>query len=180
VLESRWVTDEPKTPSKNLAQPVILLQSAPDFDKISSFITIKIPKSSRDIFNLYQMLCVADKSFGKPVGRLAFRKLAKAFVSNAELTESRFRCEALSKSLRKARPKKRKAIETGVQDAFVQMMDVRKVKVLMGAIPDTPTPLPVAEGVEDKGDESSIIEDEIVVREFFSDSESGSNYSTDR
>jgi hypothetical protein len=57
---------------------------------------------------------------------------------------------------------------------------VRKVKVSMGAIPDTPTPVPVAEGVEDEGDESSIIEDEIVVREFFSDSESGSNYSIDR
>jgi hypothetical protein len=124
---------------------------------------------------------MADESFGKPVGRLAFRKLAKAFdLSNVELTESRFRCEALSESLKKACPKKRKAIEIRVQDAFVQMMDVRKVKVSMGAIPDTPTPVPVAKGVENEGDESSIIEDEIVVREFFSDSESGSNYSTDR
>jgi hypothetical protein len=175
------VTNEPKTPSKNLAQPVILLQPAPDFDEISSSITIKTPKSSRDIFNLYQTLYVADESFGKPVGRLAFRKLAKAFdLSNAELTESRFRCEALSESLRKARPKKRKAIEMGVQDAFVQMMNVRKMKVLMGTIPDTPTPVPMAEGVEDKGDESSIIENEIVVWDFFSDSESGSNYLTDR
>jgi hypothetical protein len=130
---------------------------------------------------LYQTLCEADESFEKPVGRLAFRKLAKAFdLSNAELMESRFRCEVLSESLKKARPKKRKAIEMGVQDAFVQMMDVRKVKVSMGAIPDTPTPAPVAEGVEDEGDESSIIEDETVVREFSSDSESGSNYSTDR
>jgi hypothetical protein len=79
--------------------------------------------------------------------RLAFRKLAKAFeLSNAELTESRFRCEALSESLKKARTKKRKAIEMGVQNVFMQMMDVRKVKVSMGAIPDTPTPVPVAEG----------------------------------
>jgi hypothetical protein len=62
----------------------------------------------------------------------------------------------------------------------VQMMDVRKVKVSMGAILDTPISVPVAEGVEDEGDELSIIEDEIVVREFFSDSEFGSNYSTDR
>jgi hypothetical protein len=53
VLKNRWMTDEPKTPSKNLAQPVILLQPAPDFDKISNSITIKTPKSSRDIFNLY-------------------------------------------------------------------------------------------------------------------------------
>jgi hypothetical protein len=127
---------------------------------------------------LYQTLCVADESFGKPVGRLAFRKLAKAFdLSNAKLTESRFRCEALSESLKKARQKKRKAIEIGVQDAFVRMMDVRKVKVSMGAIPDIPTPVPVTEGVEDEGDEASIIENEILVREFSSDSESGSNYS---
>jgi hypothetical protein len=124
---------------------------------------------------------MADKSFGKPVGRLAFRKLAKAFdLSNAELTESRFRCEALSEFFKKARPKKRKAIEIGVQDAFVQMMDVRKVKVLMGAIPDTPIPVLAAKGMENEGDESFIIEDKIVVREFFSDSESGSNYLTDR
>jgi hypothetical protein len=124
---------------------------------------------------------VADKSFGKPVGRLAFRKLAKAFdLSNAELTESRFRCKALSESLKKACPKKRKAIEMGVQDAFLQIMDVRKVKVSMGAIPDTPTSVPMAEGVEDEGDESSIIEDEITVQDFFSDSESGNNYSTNR
>jgi hypothetical protein len=175
------VTGELKTFSITLAQPVILLQFAPDFDEISSSITITTPKSSRDIFNLYQTLCMADESFGKPVGRLAFRKLAKAFdLSNAELTESRFRCEALSESLRKARPKKRKAIEMGVQDAFVQMMDVRKVKVSMGAILDTPTLVPVAEGVEDEGDESSIIEDEILIQEFSSDSKSGSNYSTDR
>jgi hypothetical protein len=101
---------------------------------------------------------MVDESFGKPVGRLAFRKLAKAFdLLNAELTESRFWCKALSESLKKARLKKRKAIEIGVQDAFVQMMDVRKVKVSMGAIPDTPTPVLVAEGVEDEGDESSII-----------------------
>jgi hypothetical protein len=175
------VTDEPKTSSKTLAQPVILLQPAPDFDEISSFITIITPKSSRNIFNLYQTLYMADESFGKPVGRLAFRKLAKAFdLSNAELTESRFRCEALSEFLKKARPKKRKAIEMGFQDAFVQMMDVRKVKVLMEAIPDTPIPVPVAEGVENENDESFIIENEIVVREFSSDSEFGNNYSTDR
>jgi hypothetical protein len=127
---------------------------------------------------LYQLLFVADKSFGKPAGRLAFRKLAKAFdLSNAELTESRFRCEALSGSLKKSRPKKRKAVEIGVQDAFVQMMDVRKVKISMGAIPDTPTPVPVAEEVEDGSGALSIIEEEIVVGELFSDSESGSNYS---
>jgi hypothetical protein len=68
----------------------------------------------------------------------------------------------------------------GVQDAFVQMMDVRKVKVSIGAIPDTPTPVPMAEGVKDEGNKSSIIENEIIIREFFSDSESGSNYSTNR
>jgi hypothetical protein len=112
--------------------------------------------------------------------RLSFRKLAKAFdLSNAELTESRFRCKTLSESFKKARPKKRKAVEIGVQDAFVEMVDVRKVKVSMGAIPDTPTPVPVAEEVEDGSDASSIIEKEIVVGELFSDSESGSNYSTE-
>jgi hypothetical protein len=181
MLESRWMTDEPKTPLKTLAQPVILLQPAPDFNEISSSITIITPKSSRDIFNLYQTLCVADKSFGKPVGRLAFRKLAKAFdLWNAELTESRFRCKAFSESLKKARPKKRKATKMEIQDAFMQRMDVRKIKVSMGAIPDTLTPVPVAEGVKDEGDESFIIENETVVRELFSDSESGSNCLIDR
>jgi hypothetical protein len=181
ALENRWMTNEPKTSSKTLAQPVILLQPAPDFNEISSFIIITTFKGFRDIFNLYQTLYITNESFGKPVGRLAFRKLAKAFdLLNAELTESRFRCEALSEYLKKARSKKRKAIKMGVQDAFVQIMDVRKVKVSMGAIPGTFTPVPVAEGMEDEGDKSSIIENEIVVREFFSDSEFGSNYSIDR
>jgi hypothetical protein len=124
---------------------------------------------------------VADESFEKPVGRLAFRKLGKAFnLSNAELTESRFRREALSESLKRARLKKHKIIKMGVQDAFMQMIDVRKMKVPMGAIPDTLTPVLMAERVEDKGDKSSIIENEIIVREFFSDSESGSNYLINR
>jgi hypothetical protein len=57
---------------------------------------------------------------------------------------------------------------------------VRNMKVSIGAVPDTPTPVPMAEKMEDEDNESSIIEDEIVVREFFSDSESGSNYSTNR
>jgi hypothetical protein len=175
------MTDEPQTPSKTLAQPVILLQSAPDFDKISNSIVITTFKNSLNIFNLYQMLYIADESFRKPVGRLVFQKLAKAFdLSNEELTESRFRCKALSESLKKARPKKRKAIKMGVQDAFVQMMDVRKMKVSMGAIPNTPTPIPMAKGVENKGDESSIIENKIIIREFSSDSESDNNYSTGR
>jgi hypothetical protein len=37
----------------------------------------------------------------------------------------------------------------------------------------------VAEEVEDGSDASSIIEEEIVVGELYSDSESGSNYSTE-
>jgi hypothetical protein len=84
VLESHWVTGEPRTPVKKQAQPIIPIQPPPEFDEISSPITIT-----------------------------------------------------------------------------------------------TPTPVPVAEEVEDGSDASSIIGEEIVVGELFSDSESRSNYSTE-
>jgi hypothetical protein len=60
------------------------------------------------------------------------------------------------------------------------MMNMRKVKASMGAIPDTSTPVPVAEGVENDSGKSSITKDEMVIRELFSDFEFGSNYSTNR
>jgi hypothetical protein len=56
-------------------------------------------------------------------------------------------------------------------------MDVRKVKVSMGMLSSTPSPLPAEEPVENDDNASSIIEEEIVVKELMSDTESGSNYS---
>jgi hypothetical protein len=86
--------------------------------------------------------------------------------------------ESLSDSLKKARPKKHKAIEMEVQGTFVQMMDVRRVKISIGVQLEPPSPVPVEESVEDER-ESSTAEDEIVVGELLSDTESGSNYSDD-
>jgi hypothetical protein len=64
-----------------------------------------------------------------------------------------------------------------VQGTFVQMMDVRKVKISMGVQLEPPSPVPVEELVKEDERESSTAEDEIVVGELLSDTESGSNYS---
>jgi hypothetical protein len=59
----------------------------------------------------------------------------------------------------------------------MQLMDVRRIKVAMGAVPDTSTPVTDENFVNNVGKESSEIGDEIIVREAYSDSEFGSNYS---
>jgi hypothetical protein len=64
-----------------------------------------------------------------------------------------------------------------VQNGLVQLMDVRRIKIAMEAIPDTPTPITDEILVNNVGDESSEMEDEIIVREAYSDSKFGSNYS---
>jgi hypothetical protein len=64
-----------------------------------------------------------------------------------------------------------------VQNGFVQLMDVRRVKVAMGAISNTPTPITNEILVNNVEDEFSEVEDEIIVREAYSDSEFGSNHS---
>jgi hypothetical protein len=98
-------------------------------------------------------------------------------IGNAELAESRSQCATLTKSLKKARPKKRKAVKMEVQDGFVQLMDVRRVKIAMGAIPNTPTSVTDEILVNNVENESSEVENEIIIRKSYSNSEFGSNYS---
>jgi hypothetical protein len=59
------------------------------------------------------------------------------------------------------------------------MMDVRRVKISMRVQLEPPSPVPVEELVKEDERESSTAEDEIVVGELLSDTESGSNYSDD-
>jgi hypothetical protein len=178
VLQSHWVTGEPRTSVSSGPKPVIPVQSTPQFDEITFLLLIKTPKSSRDLLKLEQQLCGVDKLFATFTIRLLFRKVGKALdIRNAELAESRSQCATLIESLKRARSKKRKAIEMEVQDGFVQLMDVRRVKVAMGAVPDTPTPVIDENFVNNVGEESSEVGDEIIVREAYSDSEFGSNYS---
>jgi hypothetical protein len=56
-------------------------------------------------------------------------------------------------------------------------MDVRRVKVAMGAVSDTLTPVTDENFVNNVEKESNEVENEIIVREAYSDSEFGSNYS---
>jgi hypothetical protein len=64
-----------------------------------------------------------------------------------------------------------------VQNGFVQLMDVRRVKVAMGAVPDIPTPVTDENFVNNVGEEFNEVGNEIIIRETYSDSEFGSNYS---
>jgi hypothetical protein len=64
-----------------------------------------------------------------------------------------------------------------VQDGFMQLMDVRKIKIAMEAVPNTLTPVTNENFVNNVGEESNEVGDEIIVREAYSDSEFGSNYS---
>jgi hypothetical protein len=64
-----------------------------------------------------------------------------------------------------------------VQDGFMQLMDVRRVKIAMGAVPDIFTLVIDENFVNNVEKESSEVEDEIIVRKAYSDSEFGSNYS---
>jgi hypothetical protein len=59
----------------------------------------------------------------------------------------------------------------------VQLMDVRKVKVAIGAVPDISTSVTDENFVNNVEEESSEVGDEIIVREAYLDSEFGSNYS---
>jgi hypothetical protein len=125
-------------------------------------------------------MCAIDESFQASAIKLLFRKIGRALnIANAKLAESEFRYKSLSDSLKKERPKKRKAIEMEVQGIFVQIMDVRRMKISMGVQLEPPSPVPVEELVEEDERESSTAEDEIMVMELLSDTESGSNYSDD-
>jgi hypothetical protein len=97
-------------------------------------------------------------------------------IRNAELAESRSQCATLIKSLKKARPKKRKAIKIKVQNGFVQLMDVRRIKIAMGAIPNTPIPITDENFVNNVGKKSNEVKNEIIVRKAYSNSKFGSNY----
>jgi hypothetical protein len=56
-------------------------------------------------------------------------------------------------------------------------MDVRKVKIAMKAVPNISTPIINENFVNNVGKESNEVGNEIIVREAYSDSEFGSNYS---
>jgi hypothetical protein len=64
-----------------------------------------------------------------------------------------------------------------VQNGFVQLMDVRKIKIAMEAVPNTPTPITNENFVNNVGKESNEVGNEIIVREAYSNSKFGSNYS---
>jgi hypothetical protein len=161
-------------------QPIIPVQSPPRFDEIISPIKIATPKSLRKVLNLHRKMCAINESFQASATKLLFRKIEKALnIANAKLAESESRCEFFSDSFKKERPKKRKAIEMEVQGTFVQMMDVRKMKISMEVQLKPFSPIPVEELVKEDERESSTAEDEIMVMKLLSDTESGSNYSDD-
>jgi hypothetical protein len=177
VLQSHWVIGEPRTPVSSGLKPVIPIQSTPQFDEITFLLLIKTPKSSQDLLKLEQQLYGVDKLFVIFTIRLLFRKVGKALdIGNAELAESRSQCATLTELLKRARPKKRKAIEIKVQNGFVQLMDVRRIKIAIKAVSDTFTPVTNENFVNNMGEKSSEIGDEIIVREAYSDLEFGSNY----
>jgi hypothetical protein len=178
MLQSHWVIKEPKTPVSSGPKPVIRVQFTPQFDKIISLLLIKTPKSSRNLLKLKQQLYSVNKLFATSTIRLLFRKMGKALnIRNAKLAESRSQCATLTESLKKARPKKRKAIKMKVQNGFMQLMDVRKIKVAIKAVPNTPTPVTNENFVNNVEKESSEIGDEIIVRKAYSNSKFRSNYS---
>jgi hypothetical protein len=66
-----------------------------------------------------------------------------------------------------------------VQDGFVQLMDVRKIKVAMEAVPNTFIPIINENFVNNMEEESNKVKNEIIVRKAYSNSKFGSNYSDD-
>jgi hypothetical protein len=126
---------------------------------------------------LKQQLCGVDKLFAISTIRLLFRKMGKALdIGNAKLAESRSQCATLIELLKKARPKKRKAIKIKVQNGFVQLMDVRKIKIAMKAVLNTFTPVINENFVNNVEEESNEVKNEIIVRKAYSNSEFRSNY----
>jgi hypothetical protein len=59
----------------------------------------------------------------------------------------------------------------------MQLMDVRKIKIAIGAVPNTPTPVTNENFVNNMEEESNEIEDEIIIRKAYSNSKFKSNYS---
>jgi hypothetical protein len=59
----------------------------------------------------------------------------------------------------------------------MQLMNVRRIKIAIGAVPNTFTPVTNENFVNNVGEESSEVGDEIIVRKAYSNSEFGSNYS---
>jgi hypothetical protein len=168
---------EPRTPVSSGPKSVIPVQSTPQFDEIKFLLLIKIPKSSRDLLKLKQQLCGVDKLFATFTIRLLFRKMGKTLdIGNAELAKSRSQCVTLTESLKRARPKKRKAIKMEVQNGFMQLMDVRKIKVAMKAVPNTFTPVTNENFVNNVEEESNKVGNETIVQKAYSNSEFGSNY----
>jgi hypothetical protein len=120
------------------------------------------------------------KAFKRLPQSCYFRKVGKAFnIANAKLAESESRYKSLSDSLKKERPKKRKIIKMEVQGTFVQIMDIRKMKISIKMQLEPPSPVPVEELVEEDERESFTAKDEIMVKELLSNTESDSNYSND-
>jgi hypothetical protein len=177
MLQSHWVTKKPKTPVSSGPKPVIPVQFTPQFDEITSLLLIKTPKSSQNLLKLKQQLYGVNKLFATSTIRLLFRKISKALnIRNAKLAESRSQCATLTESLKRARPKKRKTIEIKVQNGFVQLMDVRRIKIAMEAVPNTPTPITNENFVNNVEKKSNKVGNEIIVRKAYSNSKFGSNY----
>jgi hypothetical protein len=59
----------------------------------------------------------------------------------------------------------------------MQLMDVRRIKVAIKAVPNIPTPVINENFVNNVGKKSNEVGNEIIVREAYSNSKFGSNYS---
>jgi hypothetical protein len=59
----------------------------------------------------------------------------------------------------------------------MQLMDVRKIKIAIKAVSNTFTPITNENFVNNVKEKSNEVENEIIIREAYSNSEFGSNYS---
>ncbi|RYP75175.1 hypothetical protein DL769_003867 [Monosporascus sp. CRB-8-3] len=106
-----------------------VIPQQPDFLEPIASIGLDTPKSSKDLKALEKALIKVDPAFGKPTGRLLFRKVGKALdLSNSELTALENLNNQLSSALEKARPKKTKKVEADPNQEFVRLKNVRQVK----------------------------------------------------
>jgi hypothetical protein len=64
-----------------------------------------------------------------------------------------------------------------VQNGFMQLMDVHKVKIAIKAVPNTPTPVTNENFVNNVEKKSNKIKNKIIIRKAYSNSKFGSNYS---